>query len=179
MSLFYRTYPRSTLHSNDEFFILDAPNEWAYGIHGEEGTIIDITDDSSGEIHSIAKQHSAIYVNEVGHLPDLHENVYIRDNGEAGAVYYYISVDEKHSMKRGDTVELLANYGESYEEVRERKGYGLVNRKERIGGDSENKSAKFRRNFVERSQVELELLDLNFDQVNHWFEISYSKMSVS
>lgn len=58
-------------------FILDEPNEWAYGIDGENKKVIDITDDFTGQLHDLARQHSAIYVNEVGHSPDLHENVWV------------------------------------------------------------------------------------------------------
>ena len=85
--------------------------------------------------------------------------------GEAGAVYYYISIDEQHAMKKGDTVELLVNYGEHYEDVRVRKGYGLANAKEGIGCDEEDKAARYQRNFVERDQVEQEIIDLNFMKV--------------
>ena len=53
----------------------DEPNEWAYGMHEEEGKMIDITDDSTGQVHSLARKHTSIYVNEVGHSPDLYENV--------------------------------------------------------------------------------------------------------
>ena len=68
-------------------------------------------------------------------------------------------------MKKGDTVELLVNYGEHYEDVRVRKGYGLANAKEGIGGDANDKPARYQRNFVERDQVEQEIIDLNFIKV--------------
>ena len=87
-------------------------------------------------------------------------------NGEAGAVYYYISIDEQHAMKKGDTVELLVNYGSRYEDVRERKGYGLKN-KEGLGHDAEDKAAKLQRNFSERKEAELEIVDLTFLEVRN------------
>lgn len=37
--------------------------------------MIDITDDTTGQVHELARQYSSIYVNETGHSPDLHENV--------------------------------------------------------------------------------------------------------
>lgn len=93
----------------------------------------------------------------------------ICSNGEAGAVYYYISIDEQHAMKKGDTVELLVNYGDHYEDIRERKGYGLKNRKEGLGHDDEDKAAKLQRNFSERREAEHEIADLTFLQVRqHW-----------
>jgi len=91
-------------------------------------------------------------------------NSLIREKGE-GTVYYYIRIDEKHAMKKGDTVELLVNYGKHYEGVRERKGYGLVNLQEGLGGDWDEK-AKLQRNFVERKEIENEIIDLKFMQVS-------------
>ena len=114
---------------------------------------IDITDDATGEVHQLARQHTPIYVNEVGHNPKLHPNVLIRDKNDR-SVYYYICIDEEHAMKKGDTVELFVDYGEEYEEVRERKGYGRVNISENLGGD-EDDGARLERNFLEREQVEL------------------------
>ena len=85
--------------------------------------MIDITDDATGEVHALARGHTPIYVNEVGHNPNLHRNVLILEQNDR-SVYYYIAIDQKHAMKKGDSVELLVDYGDAYEEVRERKGYG-------------------------------------------------------
>lgn len=41
--------------------------------------LVDITDDITGEVHSLAKRHTPIYVNEVGHNTELNANVLIRD----------------------------------------------------------------------------------------------------
>lgn len=54
---------------------VDEPNEWAYGLDDDDDKMIDITDDTTGQVHELARQNSTIYVNEVGHSPDLHENV--------------------------------------------------------------------------------------------------------
>jgi hypothetical protein len=85
--------------------------------------MVDITDDATGEVHALARTHTPIYVNEVGHNPKLYSNVLILEKNDR-SVYYYIAIDQKHAMKKGDTVELLVDYGDAYEEVRERKGYG-------------------------------------------------------
>jgi hypothetical protein len=86
-----RLIPLSTLFAliqpSYSFFAtlyLDEPNEWAYAIGDEEKLtlkheqerkmMIDITDDTTGQVHELARQHSSIYVNEVGHT-DLPENV--------------------------------------------------------------------------------------------------------
>ncbi|KAL3803491.1 hypothetical protein HJC23_014039 [Cyclotella cryptica] len=152
------------LHFIMKNFLCDyEPHEWAYSTDENGNTFIDITDDTTGQIHDLARQHTSVYVNEVGHVSDLHENVLIREKGE-GAVYYYISIDEQHAMKKGDTVELLVNYGKHYEGVRERKGYGLVNRQEGLGGDWDDK-ARLQRNFVERKDIENEIDDLTFMQL--------------
>jgi hypothetical protein len=85
--------------------------------------IIDITNDATGKVHSLARSHTPTYVNEVGHNPYLHTNVVIRDKNDR-TVHYYVAIDKKHAMMKGDSVELLVDYGDTYEEVRERKGYG-------------------------------------------------------
>lgn len=90
---------------------------------------------------------------------------FIRSHGEAGAVYYYISIDQNHAMKKGDCVELLVNYGETYEEVRERKGYGLRNAREGLGGDADDEAAKLRRNLAERKEIQSDIADLRFMEV--------------
>jgi hypothetical protein len=85
--------------------------------------MIDITDDATGNVHALARSHTPTYVNEVGHNPHLHTNVVIRDKDDR-TVHYYVAIDQKHAMMKGDSVELLVDYGDTYEEVRERKGYG-------------------------------------------------------
>ncbi|KAL7521142.1 hypothetical protein ACHAWX_005840 [Stephanocyclus meneghinianus] len=155
---------KSEIHFNMKNFIFDyEPHEWAYSTDEKGNTFVDITDDTTGQIHELARQHTSVYVNEVGHVSGLHENVLIREKGE-GAVYYYICIDEKHAMKKGDTVELLVNYGKHYEGVRERKGYGLVNLQEGLGGDWDEK-ARLQRNFAERKEIENEIIDLKFMQL--------------
>lgn len=44
---------------------------------------------------------------------------------EDRSIHYYL--DLKNALKYGDTVELLVDYDQSYEDVRERKGYGIAN----------------------------------------------------
>ena len=61
-------------------------------------------------------------------------------------------------MKKGDTVELL-DYGDHYEQVRERKGYGRINVLEQLGGDEED-GARLLRNFHEREEAEKDVTTL-------------------
>lgn len=66
--------------------------------------MIDITDDSTGKVHSLAREHTPIYVNETGHNKELHANVLIRERNDR-SVHYYVKIDKNHAMKKGDTVE--------------------------------------------------------------------------
>ena len=59
----------------DRTSALDEPHEWAYSTDEKGNVLIDITDDTTGQIHDIARQNTSVYVNEVGHASDLHENV--------------------------------------------------------------------------------------------------------
>ncbi len=62
-------------------------------------------------------------------------------------------------MKAGDEVELLVDYGEAYEDTRERKGYGKDNN-EVYGGDYDDAAACLKRNFVDREMVQLDIASL-------------------
>jgi hypothetical protein len=145
---------KDNLHYEIKNFIFDyEPSEWSYGISEKRlgrDQAVDITDDATGEVHSIARQNTPIYVNEVGHDKKLHCNVEIREKNDR-SVYYYIFIDKDHAMKAGDQVELLVDYGEAYEDVRERKGYGK-NNNELYGGDSDA-AARLNRNFSDRDEV--------------------------
>ncbi len=99
-----------------------------------------------------------IFLFEVGNNKQLHCNVDIRHTDEC-AVYYYIFIDKDHAMKAGDQVELLVDYGEAYEDVRERKGYGKDNN-EILGGDFDDDAARLKRNFVDREMAQLDIHDL-------------------
>lgn len=95
---------------------------------------------------------------KVGYDKKLHCNVEIRHKNES-SVYYYVFIDKDHAMKAGDQVELLVNYGEAYEDVRERKGYGKDNN-EMYGGDYDDAAARLKRNFIDREMVQLDISDL-------------------
>jgi hypothetical protein len=90
------------------------PSSWGFSveetIHDHEQTV-DITDDGTGEPHEIARQNIPMYVNEAGHGSELHENVVARH--DVRTVFYYLYV--KAPMHVGDTVELLVDYGDTYE----------------------------------------------------------------
>ena len=70
-----------------------------------------VQDDVTGSPHQIARSHTSMYVNEVGHNMRLVENVCSLESPRS--VSYYIYID-RH-MEKGETVELLVNYGDHYE----------------------------------------------------------------
>jgi hypothetical protein len=74
--------------------------------------------------HKESRRLIPSYINEVGHHPTLKRNVHIRSK-EDRSIHYYL--DLENPLKCGDTLELLVDYHQSYEDVRERKGYGIAN----------------------------------------------------
>jgi len=162
----------TNLHFDFKNFIHNfEPSVWSYEVPEpmlKKRQIIDITDDHTGELHSLAKNHTPIYVNEIGHNPELRSNVLIRDKDDR-SIYYYVCITKECKMKKGDTVELLANYGDHYEQVRERKCYGRANKSEHLGGD-EDDGAKLQRNFHEREEVEKDISSLEVFAMFHLVE---------
>jgi hypothetical protein len=134
--------------------------------------IVDITDDATGEIHALARAHTPPYVNEVGHNPKLHRNVLIRDKNDR-SIHYYVAIDKEHAMKKGDSVELLVNYGDVYEEVRERKGYGRVNMN---SSDEDLLQKNLMRSLRDRAEVEKDVLDLKVTEMFHLVEFLTNKI---
>ena len=59
---------KDNLHFNFKSFIFSfEPSEWSYGIEQQrlgQDQAIDITDDATGEVHSLARRSTPIYVNE-------------------------------------------------------------------------------------------------------------------
>ena len=62
---------------------------------------------------------------QVGHDNNLLQTVLALEK-DNGSVHYYIKILKP--LKKGDTIELLVSYTASYEESRERKGYGIRNK---------------------------------------------------
>jgi len=167
------------LHFDIKNFIQNfEPSEWSYEVPEELmecPQMVDITDDNTGEVHELAKKHTPIYVNEVGHNTKLHRNVFIRDKNQR-SIYYYVGIDKEHALNKGDTVELLVNYGDHYEQVRERKGYGRKNESEQVGSDEEDDAARLRRNFLEREESENDISTLNVFDLHNLMEFLTDKV---
>jgi hypothetical protein len=134
-----------------DFIFSHEPSAWRFDVKEElngHKQVVDFTDDTTGSPHKVARSHVSMYVNEVGHDNRLVENVCPLDTPRS--VSYYVFIDEP--MKKGDKVELLVNYGEHYEEMRERRGYGKSNT---LGVKSDDHDySRVRRNLRDRMQIE-------------------------
>jgi hypothetical protein len=118
-----------------------------------------------------------MYVNEVGYNKSLNQNVFICDDEDRVVKYFF---KNSTSMKSGDTVELLTNYGAMYEAVRERKGYGWSNMNGNAIGDDVF-AHSLRRNFQMRVEVENSIKSdlclqelkefLDFVNINTWIPL--------
>jgi hypothetical protein len=152
---------KPNLHFDIKTFLFGhKPSEWCFGVNeklfGQEEQLVDITDDCTGNTHDIARVNIPMYVNEVGHNKKLVHNVESRDD-EDRSVHYYINIVEP--MKQGQSVELLTDYFDTYEDVRERKGYGKKNLTIGLKSD-EHLFARMERNCGVRQHLEDELLSL-------------------
>jgi hypothetical protein len=174
----------------------DYPSEYALGVTRKIAgctQVIDITDDATGMRHEEALARPWSYINEVGHSQNLRPNVYLREKSES-SVYYYLVLTE--ALKKGETVELLANYNEnseSYEYVRELKGYGKISMENgdksddyrtsvlvmrNFGGGSEacEPSVLVMRNFEDRRWIEKLVNGLDQETLFHLTDFLFSKM---
>ena len=75
-----------------------------------------------------------MYVNEVGHKLDRKQNVFSCDRDDRSIEYSFVLPDNM-TLKTGDRIELLTNYFDGYERIRERHGYGLKNLYGGVSGD--------------------------------------------
>jgi len=127
---------------------------WNFGVseklRGEDQSI-DITEDFTGEPHTDAKEHVPMYVNEVGHSKELVKNVVPLEQDNRVVRYYFHT---KEPLTKGQEVELLTTYYESYESVRERKGYGKANTEKAVKSDYDCVKTKTLRNLCDRYHLE-------------------------
>jgi hypothetical protein len=101
-----------------------------------------------------------MYVNEIGHNKNYKQNVHALDKDDR-AVHYFLHIIKP--MKPGDSIECLVDYFKVYESVRERKGYGLANRKG-VKSDEDFATA-MSRNFVERTDMEETVFNLGMGEI--------------
>ena len=100
--------------------------EWAFDA-GETSTPnqYDITDDWTGDLHSIAAQHIPAYVNEC--QIEAHPTIHAEFDPE-GVVHYLLGTEKTNFIlpTDGSMIELFSNYGPGYERVRIRKNYSFL-----------------------------------------------------
>jgi hypothetical protein len=144
-------------------FLFDfEPAGWSFGIGGKDeddnlDMILDITNDETGETHLRAKENIPMHVNEVGHDPNLVYNVTPLETS-SGSIHYY--AHPKTPMVVGESIELLVNYGDTYEEVRERKGYGKLTHE---GDDIDRQRVKS--NQAERVMIEEQIYSQSLEEI--------------
>lgn len=157
------------------------PGMWSFGVPEKilgRDQVIDITDDLTGEPHEEARRNLTMYVNEVGHNHSLRESIHALDEDDR-TITYFLMID--NCMKKGDEMEVFVNYKQSYEDNRERKGYGKKN----LSGTEkcdEHMPSRLKRNFVDRREVltcihEAEVVDLYW-LVDFCFELAQSLQSL-
>jgi hypothetical protein len=81
-------------------------------LRGEE-QVADITDDTTGIPHGIARQNISMYVNETGGDPELKQTVFSGQVLDREVNYYFKT---EKPMKKGETIELLISYLHTYDE---------------------------------------------------------------
>uniref|UniRef100_A0A7S2UHB5 Uncharacterized protein n=1 Tax=Attheya septentrionalis TaxID=420275 RepID=A0A7S2UHB5_9STRA len=110
--------------------------EWTFNTDHSD-TVFDITDDWTGEIHDLARQHVPAYINECSSS----ETPTIRaEHDPEGNVHYLLGIVDADAEKLtipvdGTELELFINYGPLYENVRLRKLYSelpLDEKKQRL-----------------------------------------------
>ena len=135
-----------------DFLFSHEPSSWRFDvcetIRGHD-QVVDFTEDTTGAPHDVARKQMAMYVNEVGHNQHLVENV--RGLGTSRSVSYYIHIDKP--MAKGERVELLVNYKDEYESMRERRGYGKANLTHGVKSDACD-ITRMQRNLKDRRDVE-------------------------
>jgi len=147
-----------------DFLFSNEPSSWRFDVKEElngHPQVVDFTDDTTGSPHDIAESHMSMYVNEVGHNMDLVENVEALSYSPR-SVTYYIHINKP--MAKGETVELLVNYKEHYESMRERRGYGKANLFDGVESDFHDIS-RVQRNLKDRFLVEASILKFTEDEI--------------
>ncbi len=100
-------------------------------------------------------------MNEIGHDKKLKQNVLAREVQERIVHYYYY---QPEPIAKGQTMELLVDYGAVYEDTRERKGYGKANIQGKIQSDSDE-AANFKRNLVDRLAIRELIQSMEFMEI--------------
>lgn len=123
------------------------------GVYQTRREVADITDDLTGTPHEVARANVAMYINETGGHRHLKQSVWAKDLGDEG-IHYLFHTKKIGAMKKGDIIELLICYNTSYDDVRNRQGYG---RNQSINSDA-HFPTYLERQFVDRFNMTEEIL---------------------
>ena len=114
---FRRSDRKIQLHYDLKNFIFsNETSEWGFDVcedlNGHE-QVADVTDDTTGMPHRIAKQNVSMYVNETGGDLALKQTVWSGQVCDREVNYYFKT---EKAMKKGETIELLISYFGTYDE---------------------------------------------------------------
>ena len=114
---FRRSDRKTQLHYDIKNFVFsNETSEWGFDIvedlNGEE-QVADVTDDSTGMPHHVAKQNISMYVNETGGNPELKQTVWSKQVLDREVNYFFKT---EKAMKKGETIEVLISYFGTYNE---------------------------------------------------------------
>ncbi len=136
------------------FIFSNEPGEWGFEIDQKrpDGRVqlADITDDTTGMPHAIARKNIAMYINETAGDPALQRTVIAWNHKETGQIYYYLDIS--NPLRRGQEIELLVSYDDHYDDIRERKGYGAAIKSGKVQSDDHFPTFLLR-NFDERDKM--------------------------
>lgn len=122
--------------------------------------IIDVTDDATGLPHDAAKARIPMYVNEVGHDLENKQTVFSTISEDGRVCHYNIALYDDFSMHEGSTLELLTNYFDKYENMRESEGYGLKNVYHGLPSIDDDIATRVQHGIYDRGDVEHTLRNL-------------------
>ena len=94
------------------------------------------------------------------------QNVIAGDKDER-VIHYYIH--QRDPMSKGETVELLSNYGHGYERTRERVGYGLANINDCLESDKVE-CGRLKRDYVERASIQEMIQSMTLKEIQRYLK---------
>lgn len=101
------------------------------GKHNVGYKVLDVTDDSTGEIRKLSRENALSYINETD---GVEKPSVLRLYDPEGAVHYLLGYPEKQDgplrFSLEQETELKIDYGDSYEKERIRKGYSRLSKEE-------------------------------------------------
>jgi hypothetical protein len=114
---FRRSDRKLQLHYDLKNFVFsNEVSEWGFDVvedlNGHE-QVADVTDDTTGMPHCVAKQNISMYVNETGGDPDLKQTVWSGQVFDREVNYFFKT---EKPMEKGETIELLISYFGTYDE---------------------------------------------------------------